>query len=158
MPLTLPFKPHDEDYHLASLLARAGHAARTSIGRVLGRGGGTWAQHALLVEASLGPGTHIRELARRLHLRRQSVHSAARALEQRGWVTIERTRPDPRRAKVWITRDGRVALARMAERIRRLEHVIARTVHPIPPAQLAALLRQISGSFGLGPTREYPWR
>ncbi len=151
----LRYKPHGEYYHLASLLCRAGLNARAAIDRIAGRHVLTYGRHAILIEIASHPGIHVRELARRIQLSRQSTLEAARELEHRGWATIERLPPDTRLARLGLTPAGAAMIDRLAPRLQRLDQAIGRAIHPIGPGQFATLLHELTRATGLLRTQEF---
>jgi DNA-binding MarR family transcriptional regulator len=143
-------------HHIASLLCRIGLDARAAIERHLGVHRITYGQHAILVVVAEQPGVYVRELARRVHLSRQAVLTAARSLARRQLITIERQPPDPRLARLHLTPAGEALVATLAAKLAFLENTIARVAHPVAPDRLAELLTRIGDATGFDPARERP--
>lgn len=96
----------------------------------------------LLIEAN--PGVAQGRLAREVALERSTMVGVVDALEARG--LIERRRGEDRRSNgLWLTRPGRVLVARLRRRIEAHEQRVAMRLSPAERQELLALLGKLSG-------------
>jgi DNA-binding MarR family transcriptional regulator len=94
----------------------------------------------LLIEAN--PGVTQGRLAHEVGLDRSTMVGIIHLLEERGWVA--RRRGDDRRTNgLWLTRAGRLFLARVKRRIEAHERRVASRLTPAERAQLLALLGKL---------------
>jgi len=95
----------------------------------------------LLIEAN--PGVAQGRLAEAVHLDRSTMVGVVDALEQRG--LIERRRGLDRRTNgLWLTRSGRVLVARLRQRIERHERRVAERLSEGERMHLLALLGKLA--------------
>lgn len=106
-------------------------------------------QFAALEFVSRNPGTSQKEIANRIDTRPSVLVGPLERLEQRGWIVRRRSVEDRRRARVFVTDDGAVELARARELIGAVETAVAARFEPGEREELVRLLKKISDGTDL---------